>query len=100
MYGRKVSLKGQIFDTEIFRDLQVFMSSESENRTFSGWYMYVTVISITKKEIAASTPNLVFYICIICRYYLKLFMKFEHKYFAQGHTKKSYTLRLMDEISW
>ena len=37
--------------------------------------VYVPVINITKKQIAAETSNLVFYICSICRYYLNIFIK-------------------------
>ena len=35
----------------------------------------LSVISITQKEIIVVVPNLVFYIYIVCRCYLKLFMK-------------------------
>ena len=38
-----------------------------------------TVINITQKQLTAETSNLVFYICIIRRCYLKLFMKIRLK---------------------
>ena len=47
----------------------------------------VTFISITQKEIVAETSNLVFYICITYRCYLKLFIKIGQKLYVQGHPK-------------
>ena len=48
----------------------------------------VSVISITQKQIAAEPSNLAFYICVICRCDLKLFVKIEQKLCVQGHTKE------------
>ena len=59
----------------------------------------VYVISITQKQIAAETSNVVFYICIVHRCYLKHFIKIGQKLCVQEHTKNSKTLRLMDGIS-
>ena len=66
---------GQIFKIEILINIQVLRSPEFGNCIFSGWSVCVRVISITLKQIIAKTSNLVFYICIICWCYLKLFMK-------------------------
>ena len=48
----------------------------------------VSVISISQKQIAAEYSNLVFYICIMYRRYLMLFMKIGQKLCVQGHTKE------------
>ena len=69
-------------------DLHVLKPSESENNIFSVWSVCVSVISITQKQITAETSNLVFYICIMRRCYLKLFMKIAQKLCVQGHTKE------------
>ena len=53
-----------------------------------GLRVYVCVISITQKEITAESSNLAFYICVIGRCYLKLFMKIGQKLCVQGHTKE------------
>ena len=66
---------------ETLMDLHVLRSLESEIHIFSGLSLFVCVcvISITQKIYLyiciAETSNLVFYIFIIHRYYLKLFMK-------------------------
>ena len=44
--------------------------------------------SVTPKQVKAATPNLIFYTFIICRCYLKLFMKVEEIVCVQGHTKE------------
>ena len=63
-------------------------------------YVCVSVISITQKQITAETSNLVFYICIIYRCYLKLFIgnidRRKTKY--RGTQKYSSTLRHMERI--
>ena len=42
----------------------------------------------TQNQIATETSNLVFYICIMHRYYLKLFKKICQKLCVQGRTKE------------
>ena len=73
-------------------DLHVLMSPESENHIFSVWSVYmcvcVSVISITQKQITAESSNLAFYICVIGRCYLKLFMKIGQKLCAQERTEE------------
>ena len=66
-------------------NLHILRSPESENHSFRVWSacmcvcvsmcVSVSVISITKKKITSETSNLVFYICIMYKYYLKLFIK-------------------------
>ena len=105
---------GQIFEMDILMDLHVLRSPESENLPFVCMYvclcacvsvclfvcvcmrvcvyvcacMCVYVISISQKQIAAESSNLVFYICIICKCDLKLFIKIGQKLCVQGHTKE------------
>ena len=89
-------------------DLHVWRSSESENRIFSVWFVCVcasiclcfcvTVISITQKQITAETWNLVFYICIKYRCFLKLFIKIGQNSVYRNTQKNSNTLRPMDKI--
>ena len=45
-------------------------------------------ISITQKQFTAEISNLVFYICITSKCYLKLFMKIGPKLCVQGYTKE------------
>ena len=52
---------------KIAMDSQVFKSPDSENHLFRVWSVCVTITNITPKQIIAETPNLSFYICIICR---------------------------------
>ena len=93
----------QIFKTEILIDLYFMRTPESENHTFSIWSVCMCVslcvcvcvsecffFSITQKQTTAETSNLLFYICIIYRCYLKLFMKIGQKLCVQGHTKGFY----------
>ena len=47
----------------------------------------VSVVSITSKQIKSGNPDLVFYICIACRYYLKLFIKVRRLVFIQKNKK-------------
>ena len=76
-------------------DLHVLRYPEPENHIFSKWSVCmcvcvcvsetvclcvrasvcVSVISITQKQITAETSNFVFYICIMYKCYLKLFIK-------------------------
>ena len=59
----------------------------------------VSVISITQNQITAETSNLVFYICIMYKCYLKLFIKTDKNSVYRGRQKNYNTLRPMDEIS-
>ena len=81
---------GQIFEVEILMDLHVLRSPESEKHIFSKWSacVCVTFISITQKQNTAETSNLVFYISIMYRCYLKLFIKIGQKLCVQGHIKE------------
>ena len=67
---------------EIFMNLHVLRSLGFENFIFNKC-VYTSVISITPKKITAETPNLVFYICITCKYY---FINTGQIIYIQGHT--------------
>ena len=75
LQSEKVLFLSQIFKLEIFMDLQLFGSPESDNHIFSRWSMRmcvcVPVISIIQKQIRVELSYLAFYICIICSCYLK-----------------------------
>ena len=58
-----------------------------------------SVISIPQKRIIAEVPNLIFYISIIYRYYLKNFMKIEQIVNKQTHKRNLNALRLTEKIS-
>ena len=84
-------------------DLHVLRSPDSENHIFSVWSlclyvsvslsesvsvsMCVTVINMAQKQIATETTNSIFSICIMCRWYLKFFMKIGQKLCVHGITK-------------
>ena len=71
IYGTEIIVLERNFpngDSDEFTHLEV---PESENHIFSSWSVCVSVVSITQKQVAAETPNLVFYICFICKCYLK-----------------------------
>ena len=84
----KVLILGQIFE---MMDLHGLRSSESENHILNGWsvclYVWLSPVSVIIKETTEEILNLAFYICIICRWYLKLFMKIRLIVCVQGHTK-------------
>ena len=88
----KVLFWGPIFEMKILKDLLAMRSPESENKIFNVWSVCVrvclSVISITQKQITAETSNLVFYICIMYRCYLKLFVKIGQNLCVQGHAKE------------
>ena len=88
----KVLFWGQIFEIEILMDLHVMKTPESKNQIFSIWSVCmcvsVSVISITQKLVTAETSNLVFYILIINKLYLKHFIKIGQKLCVQEHTKE------------
>ena len=81
-------------------DLHVVRSPESEIHIFSKWSVCmcvcVSVITTIQKQIKAETSNLVFNICIIYRFFLKLFIKIG---LCTGAQKNSNTLSPMEEIS-
>ena len=62
----------QIFEMEILIDLHVLRTPNPKVTVLA---VTSTVISITQNQMTAETSNLVFYICIIRRCYLKPFMK-------------------------
>ena len=102
----------QIFEMEILMDLDILRLPEFENHIFSVWSVCMSVcvrvsvcpcicvsvceslcvclsvISITQKQITAESSNLTFYVSIICRCYLKLFIKIGQKLCEEGHTKE------------
>ena len=80
-------------------DLNILRSPESENHIFSIWFVYVSVISITQKQIIAESSNLVFYNCIVGRCYLKLFKRSNKNSVYRGTLKNSNTLWPKDGIS-
>ena len=80
-----------------------YEDSESKKSPFQ-WFVCVHVcvpfISITQKQVTAKTQNLVFYICIICMCYLKIFIKIGQTVCVQGYAQnKSKTLRTIYGIS-
>ena len=78
----------QIFEMEISMHLHVLRSLLSEiTFLLVGLSLYMSVIS-TPKQIAVETKNLLFYICIIFRWYLKLYVEVEQIICVQKHTKK------------
>ena len=97
---KKVLFLGQIFEMETFMDLHIMKIPKSENHIFSDWSVRmcvcvcacvcvcVSVISQIQKQIIAKTSNLVFYICIMYRYLLKLFMMIGQKLCVQGYKKE------------
>ena len=99
---RESIVLGQIFKVEILMDLQVLRSPESENHIFRVCSVgmcvcvclcvcpcvCVSVISLTQKQITAEASNFLFYIYIMYRCYLKLFIKIGQKLCVQGHTKE------------
>ena len=88
MHGRKSIVLKLNFRTVDFDGFLRFEIHESENHIFSGWSLFVCVISISQKLITVETSNWIFYIYIIRRCYLKLFMKLWQKLCVQGHTKE------------
>ena len=101
MYGRESIAFQSNFLSGYLMDLQVLRSTESEITFLTAdlslslsLSLYVcvsvcvSVISITQKQITAETSNLVFYICIIYRCCLKLFIKTEQKLCVQGYKKE------------
>ena len=96
---------GQIFEMEILTHLHVLRSPESKN-IFSGWSVCVRFIIriylylYNSKKITSEASNLVFYICVIRRCYMKTFHKDRTKISVYRSTQKnSNTLRSMDGIS-
>ena len=65
----KEKFLSQIFEKVILMNLQVVRSPVFENHIFtvSSVFMcvYVSVISMTEKQITAKTSNLMFYICMV-----------------------------------
>ena len=72
-----------------------------ENHNCSGWSACVCVsfINLTQKQITGETSNLVFHICIICRYYLKIFYE-DRTNSVYSDTQKNFVLQPMVEISY
>ena len=95
----KILFFGQIFEIEILVDLHVMRTSEYEKHICSIWFVCVSVISITQKQIIAGTLNLVFYICILHRCYFKLFYKDRIETVHRGTQKNSNAVWPMEAIS-
>ena len=86
MWADKI-FSGQTFEMEILKDLHALKSPESEITFLAvGQYTYVSYQQF-QKQIPAETLNLVFYICIICRFYLKHFMEIRQIVCIQRYTK-------------
>ena len=83
----KVYFLGHIFEKEILVDLHILVFLESENHIFSGCSACVYVTNIAQNRRTEITLNVLFYICIICRCYLKSFRKIDQKLIVQEHTK-------------
>ena len=60
----KALLWGQISEKEILMDLHILRSPESKHQ-YLAFFLYMSFISLTPKQITAESPNLLFYICII-----------------------------------
>ena len=69
----KLLFLNQIFELEISMDLHVLGSTEFKNHICIDWSVcmsvYASAISIIQKQVVAETVNLIFKICIICKYY-------------------------------
>ena len=82
-----------------------FEVSWNRNNIFSSWSVCVcmcvcqSVISTTPELIGAEIPNLVFYICIINRCYLKLLWRSDKKSAYSGTKKNLKTSGPVDGIS-
>ena len=88
----KLLFLDQIFEMKILMALYIMRSTESEYLIFSKWYVYMCVcvsfIRKIHKEPTAEASNLVLYIYIIYRCYLKHFIIIRQKLCAQGYTKE------------
>ena len=105
---KKVLFLDQTFEMENLADLHVTRFFEAKKFIFSVWFVCMCIrlcvwlyayCNITQKQITTETSILVFYICIMYRCYLKLFIKIGQKLCVQGTQKNSYTLRPMDGFS-
>ena len=86
----KVLFWGEILEMQTVIYLHVLRSPETENYIFKRLvcaYGHVSVISITQKQIMTEISDLISYICITCRCYLKLLMKIEQKTLCTGMHK-------------
>ena len=77
----------QIFETEIFWWIKTFWGPLNPKITLLPFSLCVSVISITLKQITTEASNLVFYICIMYRCYLKRFIKIGQIICIQRYTK-------------
>ena len=80
----KIMFWDQIFKLEILIELHITSSPESKNHIFSVWSVYICVCICAcyqhnSKQITPETLNLILHICIIDRFYMKLFIKIEQK---------------------
>ena len=97
--GRESIVLGQIFKMEILMDLYVIRAPESENHILTfGLCVRVSVcisacVSVFSyqhysKKFTSEISNLVFFISIMYRCYLKLFIKIRQKLCLQRHIKE------------
>ena len=103
MYAREKIVFRKIFSKFRIWFIYTFWGLRNPNITFLMISLYgicvcVFFICITQKLIVAETLNLVFYICIIYRCYLKLFMNIGQMICVQRHTKHSNTLSSINAI--
>ena len=71
MHGEKVLFLAQIFEIDILNELTRFEVPRISKILFLAVGHSVCVINIIQKQIIAEIPNLVFYMRIISRCYLK-----------------------------
>ena len=84
---------------KILMNLHVLRLPESKNYIIVPCVcVCVTSISVIQKQFTAGILNLVFYICIAHRCYLKLFMKIEQNSAYRGTQKDSNILQPMDGL--
>ena len=100
MYGgESILFLVQIFEIDIFMDLYVLRPLSPKNTFAVGLSLFlcecacgvcvcvcVSLISISNKQNTTETPNLAFYIYLMYRCDLKLFMKIGQIVLLQGHS--------------
>ena len=77
MFGRESIVLGSIFRNGDFDEFTHLRSPESESHIFRGWPECVcaclSINSMNPEQILAQTLNLVLYIFLLCRCYLKAY---------------------------
>ena len=104
----KVLFLSQIFKIKILINIHCLRFSGSDNHIFSDWSLSLSVcasfISINEKQIIEEIGNLLwFFICNICKWYLKTFYENLNKNLCTGTKKRIQTVLLLKqeiEIPW